>query len=173
MNNTEEEVKKPFEITDTSSLNWVFREILAPLKEKVKRTKELETAEIDRIKTWAENENRGPLQDIEYWEQRISDYHLELLRTDPKQRTISTPYGKSSSRRSGEAPAKGDEDKLLQYAKDNELTDLINVKESIRWADFKKNLEVVGNQVVDVRTGEIVEGAVVKPETVTCKVDVL
>lgn len=168
--NFETHEKERFEITDISSLTWVMREVLKPLKEQVQQTKELEAAEIDRIKSWAENETRGPLQEIEYWEQRIKDYHLELLEKDPKQRTLSTPYGKSSSRRSKAQPDKADEEKLLKYVKQNELNDLLKVEESVRWGELKKKLKVVGDNVVD-ENGEIVEGAIVKPETITTKVE--
>lgn len=172
MQELENKEEEKFQITDMSSLTWVMREILAPLKAKVEQTKQLEKAEIDRIKLWAENENRGPQNEIEYWEQRITDFHLELLEKDPKQKTLSTPYGKSKSTRSKAQPAKGDEDKLLKYAKDNEFTDFIKVEESIKWGDLKKTLKVVGNNVVD-SNGVIVDGATVKPETVTTKVELL
>lgn len=174
MQNLETKEKQPFEITDMSSLTWVMREILSPLKAKVEQTKMLEKAEIDRIKAWAENENRSPLNDIEYWEQRIADYHLKLLRTDPKQKTLSTPYGKSSSRRSPTSIVKGDEDYLMDYVKENGYSNFIKVerKESVDWKGLKEKLSVAGNHVVD-GNGQIVEGAVVKPETVTTKVELL
>ena len=165
------EEKTPFEITDISSLTWVMREILSPLKSKIAQVKSLQAAENIRIEKWAEEETRSALNDVAYWEQRISDYHLELLRTDPKQKTLSTPYGKSKTVTSKAQPDKADEDKLLAYAKENELTDFIKVEESIRWGDLKKTLKVSGENVVDAN-GEIVEGAKVKPQTVTCKVEI-
>lgn len=166
----ETEEKTPFEITDIASLTWVMRKILTPAKEKINQTKQLEEAEIDRIKLWAENENRSPLQAIEVWEAKISDFHLELLRNDPEQKTLSTPYGKSSSRTSKAQADKSDDEKLLKYAKDNKLTDLIKVEETVRWGDLKKIVTVVGNVVVD-ENGEIVPGLKVKPETITTKVE--
>lgn len=165
-----QEEKQPFEITDVSSLNFVFREILAPLKEKVAQTKLMESEELERIKKWAEGETKAPLQDIAYWEQRIEDYHLNLLRTDPKQKTISTPYGKSRTTTSAAQPQKTDDEKLLHYAKSNELTDLIDVKETVKWGELKKTLKVVDGNVID-ENGEIVEGVSVKPETVSHKVE--
>lgn len=172
MEEIKEVVEERFEITDVSSLNWVFREVLAPLKAKVEQVRELEAEEIDRIKSWAENKTRGPLQEIGYWEQRIADYHLELLRTDPKQKTISTPYGKSKTTTSRAQPQKADESKLLAYAKENKLTDFIKVEESVKWGDLKKSLKVVGDNVVD-ENGEIVEGATVKPETISYKIELV
>lgn len=166
----ETEEKEPFQIIDDGSLSWVFREILIPLKAKVERTKALAKIDYERVEKWEQNELRAPLQDIAYWEQRIADYHLDLLSKDPKQKTISTPYGKSKTTTSAEQPDKGDEEKLLKYAKDNKLTELIKVEETIRWGDLKKTLKVVDGKVID-ENGEIVEGAKVKPQTVTCKVE--
>ena len=162
--------KERFEITDLSSLSWVMREILHPLKKEVEQVKHLEKLEIERIKEWAEKETRAPLQEMQYWEQRIADYHLSILEQDPKQRTLSTPYGKSRTRRSAAQPDKADDEKLLTYAKSNQLNDLIKVEESVKWGDLKKKLKVVGNNVVD-ENGEVVPGVVVKPETVTTKLE--
>lgn len=168
---TETEEKQRFEITDDSSLSWVFREVLIPLKAEVNRTKALAEVENSRIKKWEEDKLRGPLQEITYWEQRVAEYHLDLLGKDPKQKTISTPYGKSKSTTSSEQAEKVDDEKLLKYIKDNELTGFLKVEETVKWGDLKKTLTVVGGNVVDAN-GEIVEGTKVKPKTVTCKVEV-
>jgi|GEM_PF-5689876 len=171
MDNLEIEEKEPFQITDTGSLNFVFREILIPLKAEINKTKMLAKAEVERITEWEEKELKGPLQDVEYWEHRIAEYHLELLKKDPKQKTISTPYGKSKTTTSGEQPEKVNDDQLLQYVKENKLTDFLKVEESVKWGDLKKSLKVVGNNVVDA-DGGIVKGVKVKPKTVSCKVEV-
>lgn len=55
---------------------------------------------------------------------------------------------------------KRDEDKLLQWLKERNMTDYIKVKESADWASLKKSIKTVGNKVVD-ENGEIVEGITV------------
>lgn len=173
----ETEEKEPFRITDEGSLHWTFRK-MRELQGEIIKKEELAQADYERIEEeknlvdeWLESEKKPLQQSIEYFEQLVKDYHLELLRDNPEgQKTLSTPFGKSSTRKSAAQPDKGDEAKLLEYVKDNDLNDLINVKESIKWGELKKTLKVVGNKVVD-ENGEIVEGAIIKPETITCNVE--
>jgi hypothetical protein len=49
------------------------------------------------------------------------------------------------------------------------------IKESIKWGDLKKTLQVVevnGKQVVIDENGQVVPGVVVKPESITYSVEV-
>lgn len=174
--NIEMEVKERFEITDEGTLHWTFRkmrELKGKIAEKEERAK-VEYARIDEerklVDVWLENETKNLLQSIEHFDHLIRGYHLSLLDADDSQKTLSTPYGKSKTITTAEQPDKGDEEKLLKYAKDNKLTDLIKVEETVRWGDLKKTLKVVDGKVID-ENGEIVEGAKVKPKTVTCKVE--
>ena len=171
MNNLENEEKEPFQITDTGSLNFVFREILQPLLKRIDEVKSLAKTELERITEWEEKELNGPLRDVEYWEHRIAEYHLSLLQEDPSQKTISTPYGKSKTTTSKEQPEKVDDKQLLEYVKENKLTNFLKIEESVKWGDLKKSLKVVGNNVVD-EDGVIVKGVKVKPKTISCKVEV-
>jgi Bacteriophage Mu Gam like protein. len=52
---------------------------------------------------------------------------------------------------------KRDEDKLLQWLKERNMTEYVKVKESPDWAEFKKSIKIVGDKVVD-ENGEIVDG---------------
>lgn len=167
-----EEEKQAFEITDLSSLTWVFREILSPLNKKVEENKRVAKEQIEHINQWLESENKSAISEIEYWSKRVEDYHTLSLLSDPKCKTLSTPFGKNKSTTSKPQPELADADKLLSYAKSNELNDLIKVEESVRWGEMKKILKVNGDNVVDAN-GEIVEGVKVKPETTTFKMEVL
>lgn len=173
----EVEEKERFEITDEATLHWTFRK-MRELKGKIAEKEELAKVEYSRIDeerklvdVWLEKETNSFSQSIEHFEHLIREYHLALLKKDESQKTLSTPFGKSKTVTSAEQPDKGDEEKLLKYAKENKLTELIKVEESIRWGDLKKTLKVVGGNVVD-ENGEIVEGAKIKPKTVTCKVEI-
>lgn len=172
----ETEVKDRFEITDEATLHWTFRK-MREIRGKIAEKEELAKSEYARIDeerklvdAWLGDETKNLFQSIEHFDHLIREYHLALLNEDGTQKTLSTPYGKSKTTTTAEQPDKGDEEKLLKYAKDNKLTDLIKVEETVRWGDMKKTLKVVGGNVVD-ENGEIVEGAKVKPKTVTCKVE--
>lgn len=176
LQSAETEEKERFEITDESTLHWTFRK-MRELRGKIVEKEELAKADYARIDeerklvdVWLDNETRSFSQSIEHFDHLIREYHLALLNEDGTQKTLSTPFGKSKTTTTAEQPDKGDEEKLLKYAKDNKLTDLIKVEETIRWGDLKKTLKVVDGKVID-ENGEIVEGAKVKPQTVTCKVE--
>lgn len=161
-----------FEITDLNSLNWAFRK-LAALKTKEKEIKQLADIERDRIAEW----ERGELSTIsgssEFFETMIAQYHAQQLELDPKSKTISTPYGKSKSRKTKEAPDKENEETILQHVIDNSMENFI--KNSLKWADFKKSVsitEVNGAKVVVDENGQLVPGMTVKPESISYSVEV-
>lgn len=164
--------EQQFEITDINGLNWAFRKISA-LKAKQKEITTLANVERDRINEWEQNELK-PLQgSISFFETHIQRYHAEQLAEDPKQKTISTPYGKSKTRTSKAAPEQSDKETLLQYAIENELDDCL--KTEVKWADFKKKIKIVeisGEKVIVDEDGQIVPGVTIKPESISYSVEV-
>jgi hypothetical protein len=161
-----------FEITDINSLNWAFRKLSA-YKAKEKEIKQLADAERERIAQWERGELSTIKNSLEFFESLISIYHAKQLADDPKAKTISTPYGKSKSRKSKEAPDKANEDAILQHVIENGMDDFI--KNSLKWGDFKKVVKIVeisGEKVVVDENGQIVPGTTVKPESISYSVEV-
>ncbi|MDA1883094.1 host-nuclease inhibitor Gam family protein [Bacillus cereus group sp. BY105LC] len=167
-----QDAEKQFEITDINGLNWAFRKLTA-LKAQEKEVTTLANVERDRITEWEQSELKPIHNSISFFETHIQRYHAEQLAADPKQKTISTPYGKSKTRKSKEAPDKANEELLLDYVIQNDLAEFI--KNSVKWADLKKTLKIVqiGDEkvVVDV-DGQIVPGVTVKPESISYSVEV-
>lgn len=162
----------PFEISDLNSLNWAFRK-LAALKSKEKEIKQLANVERDRIALWERGELSTIEGSVEFFENMISVYHAKQLESDPKAKTISTPYGKSKTRKSKEAPEKANEEEILQHVIENNMDDYI--KNSVKWADLKKNLKIVeisGEKTVVDENGQLIPGVTVKPESITYSVEV-
>ncbi|HHT7155017.1 MULTISPECIES: host-nuclease inhibitor Gam family protein [Bacillus cereus group] len=167
-----QDAEQQFEITDINGLNWAFRKISA-LKAKEKEITTLANVERDRITQWEQSELKPIHNDISFFETHIRRYHMEQLEMDPKQKTISTPYGKSKTRKSKETPDKGDEALLLDYVIQNDLAEFI--KNSVKWADLKKTLKIVqigDEKVVVDGDGQIVPGVTVKPESISYSVEV-
>ncbi|UAT29542.1 host-nuclease inhibitor Gam family protein [Bacillus badius] len=161
-----------FEITDINSLNWAFRK-LAALQSKAKEIKQLANVERERIAEWEKSELSTIENSTSFFKSLIQKYHSEQLAADPKAKTISTPYGKSKTRKSNETPEKADEEQLLQYIIDNDLVDYI--KQSVKWADVKKTFkiaEISGEKVVVDENGQLVPGVTVKPESISFSVEV-
>jgi phage host-nuclease inhibitor protein Gam len=171
----QEVLQQRFVIENLSGLNWAFRK-LAAIRAKNTEIDQLIEREMDRIKAWEESQKAHLKQDAEFFEGLIQQYHAKQLQADPKAKTISTPYGTCSSRASKASVDKADAEALLQYAKENNLPEFIKVKEEVKWAELKKTLKVVEvgeSEIVVDREGQVVPGAVVKPASVSFKVEVL
>ncbi|MDA1771570.1 host-nuclease inhibitor Gam family protein [Bacillus cereus] len=167
-----QDAEQQYEITDLSSLNRAFRK-LTELKEKESGFKEFANSEHERIDNWEKSVLTPIHNNISFYESHIQRYHMEQLAADPKQKTISTPYGKSKTRKSKETPEQKDKEQLLQYAIENHLDDCL--KTEVKWGDLKKKFKIVeisGEKVVIDDTGQIVPGVTVKPESISYSVEV-
>ncbi|PDY76978.1 host-nuclease inhibitor Gam family protein [Bacillus cereus] len=167
-----QDAEQRFEIHDLESLNWAFRKLTA-LKAEEKKVTTLANVERDRIAQWEKSELKPIHNSISFFETHIQRYHAEQLAADPKQKTISTPYGKSKTRTSKAAPEQSDKETLLQYAIENELDDCL--KTEVKWADFKKKIKIVeisGEKVIVDEDGQIVPGVIIKPESISYSVEV-
>ncbi|GIN17485.1 hypothetical protein J32TS2_28410 [Shouchella clausii] len=162
-----------FKITDQESLNWAFRKIAA-LKTQMEETDAIAAKEIERIHLWAAEQHKPVKQSIEFFESLITQYHMQLLESDPKApKTLKTPHGKSKSTRRKPAPVAVNKDKLLEHVKEAGMSDYI--KEEIRWGDFKKTLSITtadGQSVVVDAWGQRVEGVEIDQGGTTFKVEV-
>ncbi len=166
------ETKESFQITDINSLNWAFRK-LSSIKAKEQEITNLAKAEIERINDWETQEKKSLNQSMEFFEQLINEYHSSVLAADPKQKTLSTPYGKSKSRLSKAQPDKANEKLILEHVIENEMTNYI--KSELIWGDLKKTLkmtEIDGKPVAVDENGQVVKGIEIKPEQITYKVEV-
>jgi sulfur carrier protein ThiS len=164
--------KEMFKVNDLDSLNWVFRKVSA-LKAKEKEIQKLANVERDRINRWETNELRPLKNSLEFFEMLVAEYHQKVLEEDPRAKTISTPYGKSKTRKSKETTDKQDEKILLEHVLESEMYDF--VKQSLSWGDFKKTLKIVdvsGEKVVVDINGQIVPGVTVKPESIKYTIEV-
>lgn len=166
------EEKEPFRIQDDSAMNWVFRTHINPHHKRLKEIEEMYQENLRIINDWKEKESKPHLSELEYWEGLVQHYHHEQLLQDDKRKTISTPYGKSKSRRSKAAPEQVDKEATLMHLKANGLTDYI--KEEPKWGDLKKTLTIAehnGHPVAVDENGQVVDGVIIKPESVTYSIE--
>ncbi|MFW7420539.1 host-nuclease inhibitor Gam family protein [Vagococcus fluvialis] len=94
LTNSSEEEKQGWAINDLESVNWALRKIAA-LNNQIEENEQLAKEERYRIDQWEQKENSSHKQSVEFFEQKISEYHRELLVDDPKAK-IKTPYGQVS-----------------------------------------------------------------------------
>lgn len=147
--------KENFKIEDKEQATWALRKIRA-LKAQIEETNELAEMEIERIKTWQENENQSAEDSIAYFEGLLHDFMLGERVLDPKLKSIKLPHGTVRFRKQ-QPEYKRDDIGLIGWAKANNKVDLIKVKESLDWATLKKDITVTNGKAIYNETGEIIE----------------
>lgn len=163
-----------FKIENLNSANWAFRKLSA-MENKRKEIKELADKEMERIEEWQEQETKGLNNSKEFFEGLLVEYFARQKEVDPKFK-LSTPYGKVSVRK---LPDKWeyDDKELLTYL-EAAKPDLIRIKKEVDKASLKKKVTeskefaICDNQVVNMETGEVINGVTVteQPEKITIKV---
>lgn len=156
-----EEKKEP-KIIDNSKANRALKK-LRNLKSKKQEKEEFAEKEKAIIDEWLQSEVKGIDNDIEYFEGILTEYANSLKAKDKDLKTHNLPFGKLKFRKQ-QPKFKYEDDKLLDSVKAAGLMDLISVKESVNKNDLKKakNLEIVGEKMINKDTGEIIEGVTVK-----------
>ena len=164
MNSRMQEEVTRFKVDNLESANWCFRKMRA-LKTAMDENKALAEAEHKRINEWLEKANAEHQQAYEFFELEIMAYYREM-REQNKKFKLQSPYGKVSSRKSSKWLY--EEDKLLKWLKDNNISDIIRVKEEIN----KLKVKELFPKGIDTHTGELVDGVTIEEvESFTVKVE--
>lgn len=159
------QVRDGFKVTNLESANWCFRKIRS-LKKEIEEKKALAQAEITRVTTWLEQENKSYTESIKFFENLIKEYYITLKLENPKVK-LSTPYGKVSCRKSNKWRY-GNEEVLKEYLKKAKLDEFIRIKEEINKSELKK----VFKNGVNLDTGEIIpEIQITEEEDITIMVE--
>ena len=161
------ETQERFKIDNLEAANWAFRK-LAAIERKKKEVQELAQKEIERIKTWEQQEISSLNNSKEFFEGLLTEYFAREREKDPKFK-ISTPYGKVSARKQ-QPKWHYDDEKLVNWLLENDK-ELVRVKYEPDKNGIKKKYKIIGENVV-TEDGEIVEGITIeeRPEKVTIKV---
>ena len=142
-----------------------------------------ERAELARIKALADEQINRIMEKVQAAEKRcengtayLTSKLAEYFGTVPHKKTKTTESYRLLSgtlkMKLGGYSMQQDDEKLLAWLKASGNTDMIKTTEKPMWGEFKKRLEVVGGQIVDNTTGEIVDGVEVIEKPDTFSVDV-
>lgn len=165
---SQEEGRAPrdWHITDDACADWAVQKIAT------------ERAELARIKALADEQISRIMEKVQAAEKRcengtayLTGKLAEYFETVPQKKTKTQRSYRLLSGvlkvKIGSLTMKQDDEKLLEYLKASGNSDMIQLVEKPKWGEFKKRLEIVGGQIVDNTTGEIVEGVevITKPDT--------
>lgn len=136
-----QEVQQGFRVTDKGNAEWCVRKVQA-LNVQIAENNALASAEIERVKTWQESENRKAQDDINYFTGLLEQYMREIHEHDSKTRSIKLPHGVIRLKKQ-QPEFKMDEDKTLKWLKEN-YPDKVKVVEDFSKADVKKIVKETG-----------------------------
>jgi hypothetical protein len=149
-----QELKQRFRITDKAQANWALKKLKKRYQTR-EENKKLMDEEIEKIKSWYEEEDKKIQRNIDFFTGLLEEYHRSLYAQDPSIKTISLPYGKTKIRDIGEEYVY-DDDALVKWLLKN-APEYIEMEPKIKKAELKKKLkEHNGKAVLD--TGEVVDG---------------
>ena len=168
---TEGSTPPVFSITDDGLADWAVQKI-AEEKAEYERLKQLADAQITAIKEKVAAAQKRYENGTAFLTSKLSQYFETVPHKKTKTQETYRLLSGTLKKKLGGTTMKQDDAKLLEYLKASGNEDLIKVEETPRWGEFKKRLEIVGGQVVDSTTGEIVEGVqlVENPDTFTVDV---
>lgn len=155
---TQEEISERFKIENLEGLDWAFRKIAIYQKE-LEEQENFAKAELARITSWLDKERAKAGRNIGYFEHLITQYHQDVLAENPKKKSISTPYGKVQSTTRKPSITKPEKDtlpQLVEYAKANGFNEHVEIKEEIKWTDFKEELKLTDDLKVVDSNGQVV-----------------
>ena len=159
-----EEQKQRFTIDDDSLADWAIRKIQFAQAEHERITTLLKI-QIEYLKEQIKSEDRRLERNTSFLRVSLQDYYeskpeeqLSHSKTQSKYRLVSGNLVYKHDKLSM-TPV---DEQLLDYMKNNKLGRFINVVEGIKWGEYKKQLEIVGDSVIDIVTGDIVQGVAIE-----------
>lgn len=158
-------------VADDDAADWAVAKI-AEERAELARIQALADEQIRRIKDKVQAAEKRCQNGTAYLTSKLAEY----FRTVPHKKTKTTESyrllsGTLKMKRGG-VSLKQDDEKLLEYLRASGREDFIQTTEKARWGEFKKQLEIIGDQVVDKASGEIVEGVAVIENPDTFSIDV-
>lgn len=161
-------VKEAFVVDDLNKATWAMRQLRAIVVQ-IEANVAIAEAEKERIEKWQEAVNKPLLTDRLYFETILTNYLRKEREKDPSKKTISTPYGKVSSRTT--QPKWDVEEQLIEWLLNNNDA-LVRVKYEVDKAELKKTYPTDGTKAVNPTTGEVIPFVTITPSDISYKVEV-
>lgn len=152
-----------WKIDNDVAADWAIEKIKA-IKQEYKRKEMIAQNKIKQIQDWLQKQKEGADQSIMFFEDRLCSYFNSLPKEALKKTKTTEQYKLSSG--TLKLKYKGpeivrDDEKLLTWVKQNKPR-FVKVKESVDWAGLKELTKIENNKVIDVQTGEVIDGVEVQ-----------
>lgn len=158
-------------ITDDGCADWACRKI-AEEKTELDRITALGESQIEKIQQRIDAAQRRYENGTRFLTGKLAEYFETVPHKTTKTKHSYRLLSGTLVKKIGGSTMKQDDDTLLAYLKASGNEDMIQNTEKPKWGEFRKRLEIVGGQIVDKTTGELVEGVQIieKPDTFTVDV---
>jgi phage host-nuclease inhibitor protein Gam len=155
-------------IRDDGCADWAVRKI-AEEKEELDRIKTLAEKQIEAIQEKVDAAQRRYENGTRFLTGKLAEYFETVPHRATKTKESYRLLSGTLTKKLGGTQMKQDDEKLLEYLRASGNEDMIQTTEKPRWGEFKKRLGIIGGQIVDTTTGELVEGVALieKPDTFT------
>lgn len=162
---------REWRIADDSCADWAVCKI-AEERAELERIKALAEEQIARIEEKVAAAEKRCENGTRFLTAKLAEYFETVPHKKTKTKHSYRLLSGTLAKKIGGVTMKQNDEKLLEFLKASGNDDMIQTTEKPKWGEFKKRLEIMGGQIVDSTTGEIVEGVelVEKPDTFTVEV---
>lgn len=162
---------REWRIADDSCADWAVCKI-AEERAELARIKALAEEQIARIEEKVAAAEKRCENGTRFLTAKLAEYFETVPHKKTKTKHSYRLLSGTLAKKIGGVTMKQNDEKLLEFLKASGNDDMIQTTEKPKWGEFKKRLEIMGGQIVDSTTGEIVEGVelVEKPDTFTVEV---
>lgn len=165
----EEAERKGFSINDDATADWALRKI-KEAREEYERLTLIGCEQIAEINLKMKHLEEVAERKTAFLKGCLAEYFKTVPhKTNKTQESYKLLNGSLVMKLDSQKMVKDDAE-LVEYFRQNNMTEYIKTEEKPIWAEFKKNLAIVDGKVVDTTTGEVVD--VVKVEDVPGTFDV-
>ncbi len=153
----EEDQREVWKVEDDLAADWCLDKIRES-KAEYSRFEMVANAKIQQIQEVLKKQKRECDNEVNFFEWKLREYFETVKTEDTKTlKKYKLPSGQLKMKKSS-ITFDYDKNKLLEVAeKDEGMNHYIKVKKDFDWANFKRNLAIEGNSIVNKETGEIIE----------------
>lgn len=152
-------IEEGWRIKEDLEADWCLDKIRES-KAEFSRIEMVAKAKIEQIQTMLKKQEEKVFNETGFFEAKLREYFTGVKTKDTKtKRSYQLPSGKLVEKKQSPEFIRNEE-KLLEWTENNAGA-FVKIEKSIDWAGLKKNVDVIGNLVINKDTGEIVEGVTV------------
>lgn len=153
----QEEEKEVWKVEDDLGADWCLDKIRES-KAEYNRFEMVAKAKIQQIEQALKKEKEKMENEVSFFESKLREYFETVKPEETKTlKKYKLPSGELRLKKA-QTVFKYDKNKLAEIAdKYENMNDYVKIKKDFDWANFKKNLKIEGNSIINKETGEIIE----------------